>query len=223
MKNCNDCEFFEGYDYSDGTPNCSYSNDNCSGYEYCPYNDCREVKKKGISLEIDTGFMDAYIRHTLQNTIERECNLIATDTIKSIITAELKEKILEEMERQVKTIVSDKISDFMSKDITIGGGWSEPERKLTRTEYLSELVEKELQNRFNKLDVIKTSITKSVESEINTYDRKLRDEINARIKTYFDTATRQILTENVVSMLMCNDTYKKLSDSMQTFLPQKSE
>ena len=57
------------------------------------------------------------------------------------------------------------------------------------------------------------------ESAINTYDRKLRDEINAGIKQYFNAATREVLTENVVSMLMCNDTYKKLSDSMQTFLP----
>ena len=61
---------------------------------------------------------------------------------------------------------------------------------------------------------------KEVKRGIDDFERKLKDEINAGIKTYFNTATRQILTDNVVSMLMCNDTYKKLSDSMQTFLPK---
>ena len=30
MKDCKDCEFFNGYDYSDGTPHCDCE----GGYEY---------------------------------------------------------------------------------------------------------------------------------------------------------------------------------------------
>lgn len=222
LKECKECEFFNGYDYSDGTPKCDYTDGDKCGYEYCPYNDYRNCIKEGISLKIDTGFMNEYILHTLKNSIKDECHLVATNTIKTIITEELKAHILNETKQQVKAIVNDEISNFMSKEITVGNGWSEPERKLTRTEYLGETIEEELKNKF-KSDVIKSSVSESVKSAINTYERQLRDEINAGIKTYFDTATRQILTENVVSMLMCNDTYKKLSDSMQTFLPQKSE
>lgn len=33
MKDCKDCKYFEGYDYSDGTPCCIYNNG-----EACPYN-----------------------------------------------------------------------------------------------------------------------------------------------------------------------------------------
>lgn len=216
MKECKDCEFFNGYDYSDGTPNCDYD----GGYECCPYNDMANTRNDGMKIEIDAGFMEEYIRHTLQNTIDSTAYKIAVSAIKELITAELKETILAEIKAQVKDSVSIAISEFMSKEITIGGGWREPERKLTRTEYLAETMEKELENRF-KTDALKEYAKREVESAINSYDRKLRDEVNAGIKTYFDAATRQVLTDNVVSMLMSNDTYQKLSNSMQKFLPNK--
>lgn len=216
MKECKDCEFFNGYDYSDGTPKCDCD----GGYECCPYNGMANTRNNGMKIEIDAGFMEEYIRHTLQNTIDSTAYNIATSAIKELITSELKETILAEIKAQVKDSVSIAISEFMSKEITIGGGWREPERKLTRTEYLAETMEKELENRF-KTDALKEYAKREVESAINSYDRKLRDEVNAGIKTYFDAATRQVLTDNVVSMLMSNATYQKLSNSMQKFLPNK--
>lgn len=114
--------------------------------------------------------------------------------------------------------VEKQVSDFMAGSITIGGGWMEPERTLTRTEYMSELVQKELGKRFDE-DILKKSAKEEAEIAINAFSRKLKDEINMGIKQYFDAATRSVLTENVVSMLMNNDTYKRLSDSMKTFLP----
>lgn len=214
MKECKECEYFYGYDYSDGTPKCDYE----GGYENCPYCDSAEIKNNGVKIEIDSGFMTDYIRHTLTNTIENYAVVIAQNEIKNLVTSEIKEKVLSEMDDQIKTVIEREISDFMKKQITVGGGWSEPERKLTRTEYLSEIIEKELRNKF-KSDPLKKYADDMVMSAINSYDRKLKDQINTGIKTYFNEATRQVLTENVVSMLMCNDTYKKLSDSMQNFLP----
>lgn len=206
MKDCNECEYFEGYDYSDGTPKCAYCENGCTGYEYCPYNDGANVKKNGVKIEIDAGFMHEYIMHTLQNTMTGEAASVARQEIKSLINDEMKKNVLDETKEQIKSIVGEEIADFMSKEITIGGGWLEPERTLTRTQYLSETIEKELKERF-KSDAIKKYAKQEAESAINAYDRKLRDEINAGIKQYFDAATRQVLTENVVSMLMCNDTY----------------
>jgi hypothetical protein len=219
MKDCKDCEFFNGWDYSDGTPHCCYEDGNEHGYEYCPFNDSANVKHKGMKIEIDAGFMSDYIRHTIKNTVDSKAYTIAKDEIKSIIDDEIKKKIRDEMGKQVESVVSAAIEEFMSKDITVGGGWCEPERTITRQAYLAEMIEKELKDQF-KSDVIKSQATKTVQDAINSYDRKLRDEINAGIKTTFDTATRHILTENVVNMLMCNDTYQKLSNSMQTFLPK---
>jgi phage terminase small subunit len=218
MKDCKDCEFFNGYDWEDGTPCCEYD----GGYEKCPFNDESDIKNNGMKIEIDTGFMHDYIRHTLKNTIEHKAISIANDEVKKLITEELKQKVREEMELQIKDVVSESISEFMQREITVGGGWSEPERKLTREQYLAENIEKELKSQF-KSDAMKSYAQKEVKSAIDKYDRTLRDEINAGIRTYFDAATREILTQNVVSMLMSNDTYKKLSNSMDTFLPSKAE
>lgn len=218
MKDCKDCEYCNGFDWGDGTPKCEYD----GGYECCPYNDSSEIKKNGMKIEIDTGFIHDYIRHTLKNTIEHKAISIANDEVKKLITEELKQKVKEEMELQIKDVVSESISEFMQREITVGGGWSEPERKLTREQYLAENIEKELKSQF-KSDAMKSYAQKEVRNAIDKYDRTLRDEINAGIRTYFDAATREILTQNVVSMLMSNDTYKKLSNSMDTFLPSKAE
>lgn len=216
MKECKECEFFDGYDYSDGTPYCTCE----GGYEMCPFNDMGNVKNNGIKIEIDSGFMHDYILHTIKNTIEGQAYQVAASEIKTLITSEMEEMVLNEIKSQVSSFVSDAISDFMSKEITVSNGWSEPERKLTREQYLAETVEKELKDKF-KSEPLRSYVTKSAKDAIDTYERKLRDDINIAIKNHFDAATRQVLTENVVSMLMCNDTYKKLSDSMHTFLPKE--
>ena len=218
MKECRECEYFEGWDYSDGTPHCTCD----GGYEECPFNDQSNITNNGIKIEIDTGFMHDYIHHTLKNTIENNAYNVAKEEVKTIVTEDLRQRIEDEIGEQIEKVVSESISEFMQREITVGGGWSEPERKLTREQYLAETIENELKNQF-KSDAIKSYAQRTVKSAIDKYDRDLRDEINEGIETYFDKATREVLTQNVVSMLMCNDTYKKLSDNMQTFLPSKGE
>ena len=221
MKYCKDCEYFEGYDYSDGTPHCSYSEGDGKGYEYCPYNDCSQVKNKGMKIEIDAGFMHDYILHTLKNTIDGTACAIARQEVKALINEDIRKKVIAEVESQTKSIVEEEIKNFMAKDITIGGGWCEPERTLTRQQYLAETIEKELEKKF-KNDAIKSYAEREAKSAIDVFERKLKDELNAKIKTCFNEATRQTLTDNVVQMLMCNDTYKRLADSMSNFLPEST-
>ena len=218
MKECKDCEFFNGYDYDDGMPLCEYD----GGYENCPYNDESKTINNGMKVEIDTGFMSDYIKHTLKNTIESKTISIAKEEIQKFITDDLKKQVKEEIEKQLEEAVSKEIAEFMSKDITIGGGWSEPERTLTREQYLAETIEKELSSKF-KSNALKDYAQREAENAINKYNKALRDDINKGIRNYFDAATREVLTQNIVSMLMDNDTYQKLSNSMNTFLPERKE
>lgn len=218
MKECRECEYFNGYDYDDGTPYCDYD----GGYKNCPYCDSTDIKQNGFKIEIDAGFLHDYIKHTLKNTIADKSTEIASSEIKSIVTKELKDMVLGEMQEQIGQIVAKEINEFMQKEIIIGGGWSGPQRTLTREQYLSEIAEKKLEESFKSGEIQKYA-SNTAKSSIDKFNRQLRDEINAGIKTYFNEATRQVLTENVVSMLMCNETYQKLSNSMQTFLPEKEQ
>ena len=214
MKECRECDFFKGYDYSDGTPMCEYD----GGYENCPYCDSANVKQSGFKIEIDAGFMHDYIVHTLKNTMKDKTDEIARQEIRCIITENMKEEVLGEMRAQVTGMVSEELDSFMQKEIKIGGGWAEEERALTRTQYLSELIEDELGKRFKK-DELRRYAENATRNAIDKFDSNLRNEINDGIKKYFDQATRQILTDNVVSMLMNSETYKRLEASMQNFLP----
>lgn len=222
MKKCDDCKFCEGYNYDDGTPICNYEEADKSGFEYCPYNDSSDVVNKGMKIEIDTGFMSDYIKHTLINTIDTHAYDMAKKEIECIIDNNFKDMLLDAIQKKMDSIIDDEISKLMDSEIVIGGGWSEPERKVSRKQYISEKMIDEINKRL-KDDVFKPYVQKEVGNAINTYDRKLRDEVNAGIKTYFDSATREVLTQNVVEMLMSNSTYKKLSDSMETFLPNSTQ
>ncbi len=216
MIQCKKCEYFIGYDSEDGTTICDYS----GGYENCPHCDESNVKSDGVTIQIDSGFMSDYIKATIMNTIERSAKDIASEKIKSIITDELRNEILSEMESGIKSAVAKEIENFFEGEITVGGGWMNPERKLKRNEYLSELVQDELKKKFDgSTSTLREEVSRAARNEIEKFSKKLRDDINSQIKQVFSDTTRQALTDSVVNMLMCNDTYRKLSDSMEKLLP----
>lgn len=113
MKNCEDCKYYDGYDYWNGTVYCERK----GGYENCPYDDDTPIKNNGVKIEVDVGFMQDYIYYTLKNTTEREIIAIAQKEIKSIITENLTDKILEDMRAQIKDVVSNSISETIEDEL----------------------------------------------------------------------------------------------------------
>lgn len=220
-RDCKDCEYFGGWDESDGTPYCGYE----GGYKFCPFNSEANVAEKnmmdGVKFEIDAGFLTDYIRETLKNTVHSVTLKVVESEIGKIVTDTYKDQVKALTQSAIEKIVDAQVTEFMGGDITIGGGWLEPERTITRTAYMSELIEKELGKRFDS-DKMKGLAEQEARSAINQFSKSLKEDINSGVKQYFDAATRQVLTENVVSMLMSNDTYRRLSDSMNSFLPEKA-
>jgi hypothetical protein len=220
MKKCTECNYFNGYDNEDGTIICDVD----GGYENCPYNTNLEVKKCGVNIEIDGDFMIEYIKNTLENTIASEAHSAALTEVKNIIDDEVKDEIKNALKEKIDKVTDEAITEYLNGEITVGGGWLEEERKLTRTQYLSELIEKSLKKQMDT-DHLQRVAREIAESKINSFTRQLREDINKDIQNCFDTATRQTLTDNVVSLLMSNDTYKKLSKNMGELLalPQEGE
>lgn len=213
-KDCRECEYFCGYDYSDGTPDCDYD----GGYECCPFNDSAPSKNNGFKIEIDTEFITDYIRHTIKNTVDDSTVSLISAEIKKIVSETFKDTIRKKTGEAMDSIIQQQVTEFMSGTIEIGGGWCEPSRTMTRQDYMAQLIEEKLNKSFN--DGVKNVAAAEVTKQVDVFVRKTRDQINAGIKQYFNEATRQILTENVVTMLMQNETYQRLSNSMNTFLPE---
>lgn len=213
---CEKCEYYGGRDRDDGTVYCNFED---TDIEECPYEDvdstdtAEQIKANGMKVNIDLGNLTTIINNTVNGSIDR----IIKESVSGLISNEYKEIIKDKTEAAIYRILDKQVETFMQGNITIGGGWREPERTLTRSEYLTELVTKALSENFDGEKIPKV-IKSEVESKINKFTSTVKSDINANIRSLFDDATKTALTENVVKMLMDNETYRRLQGSMQNLL-----
>lgn len=213
MKDCENCKYCDGFDYDDGTPDCTC--EGCMGG--CPYNDEGEIKEDKFKITLDIPNITDYIKHTVKNTVDNAVRDMIEDCVKKMVKEKIEDTAEAYVEESLKKVVDDEIKAYMQKDITVGGGWSEPERKMSRNDYLSECTAKVVESQLSAKKISETVID-YCKGSIDRFARDIKDDVNYKIKNTFDNATKQALSENVVTMLMAGDTYKKLSDSMGRIL-----
>jgi len=137
--------------------------------------------------------------------------------VKSMVKDKIEDIAEAYVKESLKKVVDDEIKAYMQKEITIGGGWCEPERKLSRNEYLAECTAKVIDEKLNPekvADIVRNYCQRTIDDNVAS----IKVAVNTGIKTQFDETTRKALSDNVVSMLMAGDTYKRLSDSMERIL-----
>lgn len=211
---CEDCKYYGGRDRDDGSVTCDFGD---TGIEECPYVDDgvteAETEASGMKVSVDLNHLTDIIEKSLKNSINATVEL----KVRLVIEESYGEIIKKKTEAAIDRMLDNQVDYFMNGNITIGGGWREPERTLTRTEYLTELVEAGLSKNFDKEKIVK-AIQSEVESKISKFISSVKSDINANIRSLFDDATKSALTENVVKMLMDNETYRRLQGSMQNLL-----
>ena len=213
MKECEDCKYFDGPDRESGLPICNYK----EGYEGCPYNYEGDVEEDKFKITLDIPEINTLIKHAVQNTLQNSVYKMIELQVKSVVDQEIKNVAKEYADEALKESIDKEISAYMQRDITVGGGWASPERILSREAYLSECISKALDEKL-KPEEIKKIVTESCRSTIDSRLATLKNDINTGIKCKFDEATRKTLSENVVTLLMAGDTYKRLSDSTGSLL-----
>lgn len=213
MKECKDCEYFNGYDHSDGTPICEYD----GGYEMCPYNCEGKVKEEEFKIILDIPEINDFIKYTVQNTVHSSVYKMIECQVKSVVDKEITDAAKKYVDEALRKSIDKEISAYMQRDITIGGGWASPERTMPRETYLSECISKALDEKLEP-EEIKKIVTESCRSAIDCKLAAIKNDINNGIKRNFDEATRKALSDNVVTMLMAGDTYQRLSNSMGNLL-----
>ena len=213
MKDCKDSKYFNGYDYDDGTPECDYE----GGYEACPYCCEGDVEKDKCKITLDMPDITTFIKHTVANTVHKAVYDMIDICVKSMVKDKIEDIAEAYVKESLKKVVDDEIKAYMQKEITIGGGWCEPERKLSRNEYLAECTAKVIDEKLNPekvADIVRNYCQRTIDDNVAS----IKVAVNTGIKTQFDETTRKALSDNVVSMLMAGDTYKRLSDSMERIL-----
>lgn len=213
MKDCKNCEYYEGYDRESGYPICQITDED----GICPYQKEGRITETGLKVTVDMGEVGEYLSHTLENSLEKQIKAkidqIVSETINETYRKNIREMTEEAMQKQVR----EQVDEFMKGDITIGGGWKEPQRSLTRAEYMSEIIQESLTGHKEK-EYFKQQVQVAVKDQVERYNRALKQEINSNLKTMFDEVTRKTLSDSVVQMLMCNDTYQRLANGMQNLL-----
>lgn len=203
---CEDCVYFEGRDYETGEPECSPPG------ETCPFEEegKEEVKDGKVVVSIDLSDMQLRIEHAFRNAIGTHISRVVDKLIQDEFGKSIRAKTAE----TVEALLTQKVAEFMEQPIHIGGGWREPERTLTRNEYITELVDKRLNNNFDA-DKMAEHIASTVKRSIDRFAEETKTQVNRQVKEMFDTATRANLTDSIVSLLMDNETYRSLSSSLQ--------
>jgi len=214
MKDCKNCKYFGDYDYSDETPICEYN----GGYEACPYNDTADFKLNEAKLEVDMTNLLEYITHTVKNSVEMGIYKTAHDEIVSLVKDTYNKTFEKYTKEEVEKQISNSVNEFMEETVTIGGNWGEEPKKLTRKQYLNKCVKNSLEEKFD-IEHMRTTILQTVQKEVEKKADILKRQVNSGIKQTFDDVMAKTLTDNVVSMLMCSDTYQKLNDSMKRLIP----
>ncbi len=206
--------------------NCEHSKYDCdTGYECgldenepCPYNDEADVKRDGISIVIDAGRMEQYIRNTIRNTVANAAREVAEREIRGFITDEIRNATQEAVEASVAKIIDEEIARYFAGAMTVGGDWRRPARTVGRLEYMQEVIGETLDKRL-KENPIGRACEDQAKRLFRDWSDKLKNDINNGIKNAFTDVMRQTLTDNVVSMLMANETYAKLAENMQRLIP----
>lgn len=209
MKDCKDCDYFGGYDYTDGTPDCSFK----GGYENCPYNRAGSAKENNFKITLDMPEINEFINHTISNTLHDAVYNMIDNQVHNIVKDNIKDIAKSYAEEKLKSTIDDEIASFMKKDVTIGGGWNEPTKTISREQFLSDTISKELEKKFDN-SVAANIVHNYCESAIASAIDKLKRDVNNKIKSTFDEETRRALSDNIIQVLMAGDTFQRLSDSM---------
>lgn len=209
---CEECKCFEGYD-DDGVVMCEEAS--------CPYQVGLEesFQPKSLKIEMDATEMLSSIVHEVSKRVLTDTHKIAEGMIREIITKDLQEEIINYTRSAIADVVNDEISKFMHSPIKVGGGWKDPIRELSREDYLSEIVSNKLENALGNEGISKI-VNDRADRKIREFTEGVKDRINRKLADQFDASMREQLSQNIIQLLLANDTYQKLQQSMTSLLPE---
>lgn len=210
---CKDCEYYGGRDSECGEVICDFENTDITA---CPYiGEDGSYNATPVSPDITISLES--VKRVVVDTVETQLEALTRKAVTDIVKAEYESRIKKATEDVVNTLLQKQIEEFMKGDITIGGGWSSPQRTLTRNEYLTEILTEALDSNI-KGDKLRENIISDAKRLIDKYADGMKNDVNYKLKSLFDDATKQALTSNIVAMLMDNETFRRLQGSMQNLI-----
>ncbi len=166
-------------------------------------------------------------------------------TLKKEIIAELKKNVLDSLKDDIRnniaTMSEEIVREVYENEKVILGGWGEEKQEITVKQYLlnsirdsfkdGKFIQKK-KDRWGDMETKEISIKDYIDGEINFSKIKkdidsevdsIRKDINRRIEKIFDSSTRQMLSDNVLKVLMANETYQKIQSNIACIADKKED
>lgn len=216
-------------------------------YDYEDYEPSAEEQEEIMGEESTTtefDWKDLKIDFDVQNFAMGIANEVKRTLKKEIIT-ELKKSVLDSLKDDIRqniaTMSEEIVREVYENEKVILGGWGEEKQEITVKQYLlngirdsfkdGKFVQKK-KDRYGDWETKEVSIKDYIDGEINFSRIKkdidaevdsIRKDINRRIEEIFDSSTRQMLSDNVLKVLMANETYQKIQSNIACIADKKED
>lgn len=196
------------------------------------------------STETEFDFKNLQINFDVENFAKGIATAVKS-TLKKEIIAELKKSVMEDLkddiQKNIATMSEEIVREIYENEKVIIGGWGEEKQEISVKQYLLNAIRDSFKDgkfitrekdRWGDVETTEVSIKDYIDKKINfsaiqkDIDREvdgIRKDINRKIEDIFNSSTKQMLSDNVLKVLMANETYQKIQSNIACIADKKEE
>ena len=194
------------------------------------------------STETEFDFKNLQINFDVENFAKGIATAVKK-TLKKEIIAELKKSVLEDLkddiQKNIAAMSEEIVREIYENEKVILGGWGEEKQEVSVKQYLLNAIRDSFKegkfitrekDSWGGVKTTKISIQEYIDKKINfsaiqkDIDREvdgIRKDINRKIEDIFNSSTKQMLSDNVLKVLMANETYQKIQNNIACIADKK--
>ncbi len=196
------------------------------------------------STETEFDFKNLQINFDVENFAKGIATAVKK-TLKKEIIAELKKSVLEDLkddiQKNIAAMSEEIVREIYENEKVILGGWGEEKQEVSVKQYLLNAIRDSFKDgkfitrekdSWGDVKTTKISIQEYIDKKINfsaiqkDIDREvdgIRKDINRKIEDIFNSSTKQMLSDNVLKILMANETYQKIQNNIACIADKKED
>ena len=194
-----------------------YEDENYEEPEYEIENIKKEEKENILELNCDL--------EVLKNQMVNEIKYKVKDLVINEIKAEVKKEIITDdfkkiLKDSIKELVTQEAIKIFDEGITVTDSWGNVKETKTFRDLVKEQTKKELEdteywNSKNYKNKFKEKTERTIRDEIEKQMKEISNNVKSNIENVFNDVTKRQLSESMFNLLMQNETYQKLNDSIK--------
>lgn len=190
----------------------------------------------GQKLKIEYDMEEMFMG--LKEAIKSELRPEIADEIREEIKTEIKADIMERLKSSIPDETAEYLKGIMreiydNEVVVVGGGWDKAPEEYSLKDYIIAQTKERIVNNNcgSKKSYSHVSfsewfrdecVSADIEKIINKEIKEIRADINMKVKTMFDSETKEMLSATVLNMLMANDTYKKIESNISSIASKQN-